>query len=61
MEQNNNGKTLEHRLTTLEVNVESILKNHLPHLHKKANWSIGIGVTILIAIVISSIMERLNI
>ena len=32
--ENNNGRKLENRLTTLEVNVKSILTNHLPTLQK---------------------------
>jgi len=51
MEQNGNGKKQEHRMTTLEVKVDTILNNHLPHINKKLNWIMATGVTLLIGVI----------
>jgi len=38
MTENGNGKVKqEHRLTSLEVKVDSIMTNHLPHIQKAVN------------------------
>jgi len=56
----NNGK-IEHRLTRLETQVESILTNHFPHIEKKIDnvvkrqwyifttlFSIAVGIIMLL-------------
>ena len=52
---NGNGKLIEHRLTKLEVNVNEIKNNHLPHIERKVDWLIGLVITSLIAIIVSFI------
>ena len=56
-----NGKRIEmiEDIATLKEQMHQILTNDLPHLSKKANWSIGIGASILIAVVISIILDKL--
>ena len=55
--ENNNGKVKqEHRLTSLEVKVDSIMHNHLPHIQKavdtanKRTWYIL--ATVILGIII---------
>ena len=67
MDSNGNGKykvNTEHRLTTVEQQLNTVLTNHLPHIQervdkvdKKLTWLLGLIVTTLISIVVTFILR----
>ena len=42
---------IHERLAKLEVKVDEILHNHLPHLYNRVNWILGILITGLLSVI----------
>lgn len=62
-ENNGNGKyklTIEHRITKLEVAVEEMLENHLPHLQARVDKIQWLLLTTLAGVVTGLIMQILR-
>lgn len=59
---NNNGKKIEHRLTALEVKMEQVIDNHLPHIEKKLDklgtkfWAI---IVLLITVLVTTLADKI--
>ena len=58
--ENGNGKKIEHRITSLEVKVDSIMTNHLPHIQQAVDklgnrfwWLITLLIANLFGVIIS--------
>ena len=63
MKEEGNGKKLEHRLTKLEVNVKTIMDNHLPHIQAavdKMSTKFGWFTTLLFANLVGIIVSLIK-